>query len=81
MEHCAEDASQAASLQLNRSLSKYDQKDNMKRTYASVVRGLANLEDDRPRYESYSSVDSGFEGLENIQPFDIGDVERYQKTR
>ena len=53
----------------------------MKRTYASVVRGLANLEDDRPRYESYSSVDSGFEGLENIQPFDIGDVERYQKTR
>ena len=53
----------------------------MKRTYASVVRGLANLEDDRPRYESYSSVDSGFEGLENIQPFDIGDIERYQKTR
>jgi len=58
MEHCAEDASQAASLQLNRSLSKHDQKDNMKRTYASVVRGL-----------------------ENIQPFDIGDIERYQKTR
>ena len=55
--------------------------DNMKRTYASVVRGLVNLEDDRPRYESYSSVDSGFEGLENIQPFDIGDIERYQKTR
>ena len=55
--------------------------DDMKPTYASVVRGYTNLEDDRPRYESYSSVDSGFEGLENIQPFDIGDVERYQKTR
>ena len=55
--------------------------DSMKRTYASVVRGCNNIEDDRPRYQSCSSVDSGFEGLENIQPFDLEDIERYQKTR
>ena len=54
--------------------------DNAKRTYASVVRGYNVGEEDRARTESYSSIDSGFEGLENIEPLDIEDLKRYPKA-
>jgi hypothetical protein len=54
--------------------------DNVKRTYASVVRGYNVAEEDRTRTESYSSIDSGFEGLENIEPLDIEDLKRYPKA-
>ena len=54
--------------------------DNVKRTYASVVRGYNVPEEDRTRTESYSSIDSGFEGLENIEPLDIEDLKRYPKA-
>ena len=37
-------------------------------------------EEDRTRTESYSSIDSGFEGLENIEPLDIEDLKRYPKA-
>ena len=49
----------------------------MKRTYASVVRGKSTFEEERMRTQSQSSIDSGFEGLENIEPLDLEDLKRY----
>lgn len=42
------------------------------------MRGNSLIEDERIRTESQSSIDSGFEGLENMKPLDIEDLKRYQ---
>jgi len=42
------------------------------------VRGNSLIEDERIRTESQSSIDSGFEGLENMKPLDLEDLKRYQ---
>ena len=52
--------------------------ENLKRTYASVVRGNSLIDDERIRTQSQSSIDSGFEGLENMKPLDLEDLKRYQ---
>ena len=52
-----------------------------RRSYAAVVRGCMILEDDCKHTERYSSVDSGFEGLENIEPLDLVDIKRYHPKR
>ena len=51
----------------------------IKKTYAAAVRGNIGLntndDDDRFRIHSLSSNDSGFDGLENVQPLDLGDLD------
>ena len=50
---------------------------NVRKSYAEIVRGnKISAEEERARLASYSSNDSGYEGLEDLEPLDLEDLKR-----